>query len=443
MAPRKFTFHLIGLVHLPTARKYTSCAFTQKNVKLAKMLVGLGHTVYLYGCRSSEEDFIEEYIFDGLYEIKSDGATCVSTHNSTAGKFYFIKTHTPEQIAAQWGEADNRFEIGYDWTNTDFRHDFNTERTGLTQDFNIKTANAVLLNSRKDHFLLCMQGSYHNEIADKVKLRLTCEPGIGYRGSVAGRFRAFESSYIQNFTYGSEHPFECINGSYYDRVIPNYFDPADVLFSNKKEDYYLFIGRMIKRKGIITAQLVCDAIGKKLIIAGQGARVDHRGHLVPITPPIDFDLPPGNWEYVGYVGTEKRKELMAHAIATFTPTEYLECFAGTHIESMLAGTPAITTNFAVFAETIPYHLNGIISYRCNTLQDFVDAALDAQIATLPVRIRHYATRYLMNRVAQEFERWFQDLYNVYESATQDGVKGWSRISSASIVAAHNSEPKEK
>ena len=36
-----FTFHLLGLPHLPTSKHYASCAFTQKNIKLCKMLADL------------------------------------------------------------------------------------------------------------------------------------------------------------------------------------------------------------------------------------------------------------------------------------------------------------------------------------------------------------------------------------------------------------------
>lgn len=406
---RKFVFHLLGLVHLPTARKYTSCAFTCKNVKLAKMLCDLGHTVYLYGCRSTEEGPLEEY-------IQSD-------------KFHFIETHTADEIAETWGDGDNRFEIGYDWTNADFRHDFNSERTQLTKYFNLKVIRKIKARRLPDHFLLCTQGSYQAHIAEAVGLYLTCEPGVGYRGSHSNRFRAFESSYIQNFTYGSEHPYECINGSYYDRVIPNYFDVNDFKPRLDKDDYYLFIGRMIKRKGILTAAMACNHLGKKLIIAGQGAHVNRYGHLIPNEDP-DFDLPPGTWEYVGYVDAEQRNKLMAGAIATFTPTEYLECFGGTHIESMLCGTPPITTNFGVFPGTIPDPINGVVGYRCNTLQDFVDAAQAAERMTPGQRmsIENYAHEHFsMQAVALQYEKWFQDLYNVYESSVQDGVKGWSRL----------------
>jgi glycosyltransferase involved in cell wall biosynthesis len=390
---RKFRFHMLGLVHLPCSQKYLSCAFTQKNHKLARMLLSLGHEIFYYGSEGSD-------------------VPCTK----------FIKTHTLKDICADYGDGDNRFEIGYDWMNTDFRHDFNTARKPSTLKFNANTIKAINEMKKPDDFLLMTQGYYQKPIADAVKLFMTCEPGIGYRGSIGGNYRAFESSYIQNFTYGSQAPFECINGSYYDRVIPNYFDPDDMEFSKDKKDYYFFIGRMIKRKGILTAYLATKAIGAKLIIAGQGGVVLADGTLTATSTP-DFSIPKGNWEYVGFVSGQKRKDLFKHAIATFTPTEYLECFAGTHIESMLHGTPSITTDFGVFPGTV---INGVNGIRCSTLQDFVNAAKETKKFN-PKTVRESAERYLMDNVKWEYQKWFDDIYCVWESATDSTKKGWHRI----------------
>jgi len=368
-----------------------ACAFTQKNYKLAQMLLSLGHEVFYYGAEGSDVPCME-----------------------------FIQTHTLSNIRKEWGDGDNRFEIGYDWKSGEFRHDFNTIKTPTTQRFYDTCIKEINLRMRPDDFLLVTQGYYHKPIADKVGLYLTCEPGIGYRGSWS-RFRAFESSYIQNFTYGSEHPRQCINGSYYDRVIPNYFDSGDFEFSDQKEDYYLYIGRMIKRKGVVTADLVCRHLGKKLLLVGQGATVK-RGRLVA----QDFILEPGTWDYYGFADVEARKKLMSQAIATFTPTEYLECFAGTHVESMLSGTPPITTNFGVFPGTIPDYLNGIVGFRCNTLDDFVKAAKKAP-GVNHSEVRAYGERFLMDSVRLEFQRWFEDLYQVWLSTTGQGIKGWHFI----------------
>lgn len=400
---KKYTFHILGLTHLPTSKFYSSCAFTNKNIKLCKMLCSLGHNVYFYGAMSKEGNFdFEKYV--------------------DSSNFHFIQTHTLSDIRRDWGDGDNRFEIGYDWKNTDFRHDFSSQRKLSTLKFYAKCTEYINEIKKKDDFLLCTQGSYHTPIATAVNLFLTCEPGIGYRESVEGRFRAFESAYIQNFTYGSEHPFESMNGSYYDRVIPNYFDPNDIEYSEKKEDYYLFIGRIIKRKGILTAIRACNVLNKKLLIVGQGGKVDEDGRIHD-SNPTEFYGESGTWEYLGYADFEKRKKLMAHAIATFTPTEYLECFAGTHVESMLSGTPVLTTDFGVFAGTV---INGVNGYRCNTLNDFVVAAEESKKLS-PKKIRESSEKYLMDNVKIEFEKWFEDLYRVYESVEDPSKKAWHRI----------------
>lgn len=362
----------------------------------------MGHEVFFYGSEGSD---VEEY--------------CNSDN------LHFVQTHTLADIARDYGVGDNRFEIGYDWTNTDFKHDFSGARNPSTLKFYANAIEHINKIKKEDDFLLNSMGYYFKPVEDAVKLFLSCESGIGYRGSYQGHYRAFESAFIRDFTYGSEHPFEDINGSYYDRVIGNYFDLDDFEYTDEKEDYYLFIGRMIKRKGIMTAALACNEIGKKLIIVGQGASVRENGHLIANDRP-DFDLPPGTWEYYGFADVNARKRLMSKAIATFTPTEYQEIFGGTHIESMISGTPPITTNFGVYGGTIPDYLNGKIGFRCNTLQDFAEAALAAQHVDHKL-VRSYGERYDMNRIKLDFNRWFEDLHHVYRSAFFPGEKGWHFI----------------
>ena len=375
-------FHLLGYAHLPVSEHYMACAFTQKVVKLSKMLLSLGHEVYLYGSEGSD-------------------APCTE----------FIQTHTLHDIRDAWGEGDNRFEIGYDWKTKGFKHDFNVQpKKQATTKFYEAAIENINRRKKDDDFLLVMQGAYHKPIADGVNLWLTCEPGIGYRGSYC-KYRAFESASLMNFTYGSEHPRQSINGNYYDRVIPNYFDLKDFPFVEKKEDYFFFIGRMISRKGVWTAIKATQAIGAKLILAGQQ------------DSEIDVTKLPSHCEFIGYVEPEHRSELMGKARAVFVPTLYLEAFGGVNVEAQLCGTPVITTNFGVFPETV---IHGFTGFLCNTLDDFVKAA-EAVEWLNPDEIRHHAERYLMDNVKWEFDRWFQDLYQLYLSARDPSVKGWHYI----------------
>lgn len=389
-----YRFHLLGLAHLPQARRYSACAFTQKNLKLAKMLINLGHEVFFYGSEGSD----------------------VAEYCGNSPRLHFVQTHTLSDIRSDYGDGDNRFEIGYDHSNGGFRHDFNdVKKRSSTLKFYSSVVSHISKVKKDDDFLLITQGTYQEPIDKAVELYLTVEPGVGYRGSYT-KFRAFESSYIQNFTYGGDNPRASINGNYYDRVIPNYFDPADFQMAEKKGDYYLFVGRMIIRKGVWTAIKATEALGAKLILAGQS------------DPEVDVKNLPPHCEYVGMVDVEKRKKLMSEAIATFVPSVYLEPFAGVHVESMLSGTPPITTNFGVFPETIPDYLNGRVGFRCNTLTDFVAAARLAKKMDVDVRfVREYGERFLMDRVALEYEKWFDDLHIQWESAVDPSKKGWHRL----------------
>lgn len=368
---------MLGLAHLPVSERFMGCAFTQKIVKLSKMLLSLGHDVILYGSEGSD-------------------APCTE----------FVETHTLADIRNAWGEGDNRAGtdgLGYRWRDLGFRHDFNTEKTATTKKYYQACIDGVTQRAEPDHFLLLMQGIYQRPISDALQLYLTCEPGIGYRGSFT-RFRAFESAYLQNFTYGSQWPWKSINGNWYDRVIPNYFDPKDFTFCPDKDDYFLYVGRIIQRKGLEVAKLTVEALDAELILAGQG------------TPWFESQ----NCTFIGYAEPEQRNKLMGRAKAVFVPTLYLEAFGGVNVEAQLCGTPVITTDFGVFPETV---INGVTGFRCHTLQDFINAA--KSVGTLvPEIIRKHAERYLMDNVKYEFQKWFDDLYQLFLSSQDKDVKGW-------------------
>jgi len=392
------TFFLLGLAHLPSHSKYTSCAFTTKIRKLSKMLTSLGHTVYYYGSSGTD---ITEYVNSDL--------------------FHHIVTHTPADIAKDYGDGQNEFEIGYDWTKEQYRHDFNLPEKKTSTMKLYQTAIQHINSIKKpDDILLRTMGVYHDIIAQGTGLTLDCESGIGYTGSEPSspehpRYRCFESSAMQHFSYGAEQgkggtPI----GNYYDRVIPNYFDPNDFEPKYKKQDYFLFIGRLIVAKGIWIAVETARILGKKLIIVGQGAKIDEKGYLVG----DGFSIPPGTWEFQGYADAKKRKELYANAAITFVPTWYIEPFGGTNVESRLSGTPVLCSNFGAFPEQIT---NGIDGFCCDTLDDYVYKAKElltwspTQLKT----VRKRAERYLMDNVRWDYQKWFEDLQILFHN--KEGV----------------------
>ena len=128
-------------------------------------------------------------------------------------------------------------------------------------------------------------------------------------------------------------------------------------------------------------------------------------------------------EFVGFVDAKQRFDLMTNAKAVFVPTIYLEPFGGVAVEAMLSGTPVITTNFGVF----PEYVSEEVGVRCSTLQDFVNATEEVRYID-PRTIREYAeNRFSLEAVSQQYHKWFEDLYNLYESTKDSTKKGWHRI----------------
>ena len=93
------------------------------------------------------------------------------------------------------------------------------------------------------------------------------EPGIGYAGGHWAPYKVFESYGIYHAYCGLKNVGQC-NQNNYDVVIPNYFDLDQFEYTDKKEDYFLFLGRVYAGKGVHIAEQVCKAAGVKLKVAG-------------------------------------------------------------------------------------------------------------------------------------------------------------------------------
>lgn len=285
-----------------------------------------------------------------------------------------------------------------------------TKNNYITADFDVNAAHWVSMNTqvirnikkhrKKKDFICLIAGICQKPIADAFPEMISVEFGIGYSGTFA-KYRVFESYAWMHSVYAQNKSASAVNGNFFDCVIPNYFDVKDFPFSNKKEGYYLFIGRLIDRKGFQIASDVCSHLNKPLIIAGQGT-------------------PPKYGEYVGSVNAKRRGELMSKAKAVFVPTIYLEPFGGVASEAMLCGTPVITTDWGAFTETV---IHGQTGFRCHTFQDFITAA--QKVDTLDYKwIRQYAVgKWSMEVIKHSYQIYFDRLYSLWG-------KGWYDLSTS-------------
>ena len=350
-------FHCLGLPHTVTSHEYVACAYTQKVLKFAKMMKERGHYIIHYGHEDS---------------------------NLICDEHVTVITNKDLEIA--YGN--------YNWRENFFK--FNTD------DHAYKTfyKNAIEeVGKRKQvyDFILPFWGAGVRPICDAHPDMICVEPGIGYAGGHWAKWKIFESYAILHAYLGLESVGQC-KQPWYDAVIPNYFDPDDFEYSEEKDDYFLFLGRVYEGKGIHLAIQATKAIGAKLIVAGQNS-----------LKACGYETVPEHVTEVGYADREKRKKLMSKAKGAFIASTYTEPFGGVQVEMLMSGTPTITTDWGAFTEN---NIHGVTGYRCRSFEQFCWAAKNID-KIKPADCRKFAMNFTLDKVATMYEEFFKMVLNVY------------------------------
>ena len=368
-------FHVVGLPHTVTNMSHSACAFTMKILHFCQMMHSLGHEVFHYGVEGSEVPCEHIQIM------------------SKKMQEHYFGPYNPDAL------------YNVDWT----------PNGRYWLHINDRAAQEINERKQKGDFVCVMHGSLARPLAQMVGNDvMTVEYGIGYNGTFA-QHRVFESYAHMHKIWAADAGYDP-DGKLYDAVIPNYLNPDDYPFKAEKQDYFLYLGRLIKRKGIDIAVETCKRIGARLVVAGQGCKCfqpwpethDPEGKLGTLICE-DGGVYQGV-EYVGFATGQKRADLFSNAKGVFVPTTYIEPFGAVAIEAQMAGTPAITTDFGAFTETVEH---GVTGFRCHTLDHFVWAAKNVdRLAPYQIHQRAVAN-YSMNAVRWKYQEYFSMLSDRY------------------------------
>jgi glycosyltransferase involved in cell wall biosynthesis len=357
--------------HVQVNEEWNACAYTQKDVRFARMMHARGHRIIMYANEGSEADVDE-----------------------------MVPMLTEKERASWFGSHDKQKLYHLLW-------DSNQPYWKL---FAERAIPELKRQVRRGDFILSLSGNCHQPIANEFPGSYSgvatgpmwIEWGCGYFGTFS-KYVVYESETHRAWMRGAQG---CKTQVYTDAAIPNYFDMDDFVAQdsdtleiggqtiNKADPYYLFVGRIIPDKGWNVAVEATKAVGGRLILAGQGD---------------PGDLPP-HCRFVGHANIQQRNWLMQNAIASFTPTDFSEPFGGTAVESQLCGTPAISTDHGAFVETVERR------WRCSVLKEFIDAAEAAKGLRGADRsaIRERArSLYSLEAVAPLYERYFARLYALW------------------------------
>lgn len=339
----QYRIHLLALPNAQTTKAYSLDGFAMCTMRFAKLMKGLGHHVILYGSEENEAP-CDEFV------------SCIS-------------------------KADQETLLG----ESEYQHAAIDDRYPLWQMANVKMAIEVKRRKQPKDFLCMIGGASQKYVSDAHKDLMCVEYSIGYEGAFS-EYRVYESQIWRHWMHGHQ---KMGDGRFFDAVIPVFFDPEDFPVCYEPEDYFVYCGRYVTRKGVAIA---CEA--SKIA----GVKLKCIGHSKECLPTYGENL--------GGVPAHVRNDVISKAKAVFTPTMYVEPFCCVAVEAQMCGTPVISTDFGGFVETVEHGKTG---YRCNYLGEFVQAIKD--IDKIDRRyVRHRAVeKYSMQVAAPLYQQYFDRL----------------------------------
>lgn len=139
----------------------------------------------------------------------------------------------------------------------------------------------------------------------------------------------------------------------------NYVKP-----SFEKDDYYLFLSRLVPYKRADIAVKAFSRLGKKLVVAGVGPQMKYLRKIAS-----------SNIKFIGAVDDVDKATLLAGAKALIYPAE--EDFGIVPVEAQAAGTPVIAYRKGGVSETVVDGVTGIL-FEQQTVESLCDAVVLAE-----------------------------------------------------------------
>lgn len=371
--------HLVALPHAHVSRDVTVCAFTTKSWKFVRMMSALGWPIIVYG---------------GEFSDVPSGVD-------------LVPLFTDAEMHEWYGDEDANMLpiVAGSWSSSDFSY----------RTINARAIGEIGVRYERGDIVLLTGGLAMKPICDALPGALMVEWAAGYDGVMLSDksmtrppYVCFESNAWRHYMYGK---WGVENGRFYDTVIPNFFAPEEWTLAKGKDDYLCFVGRMIARKGPHIAAEIAKELGMPIYFAGSGVAHSSEG-LIECHDGTRLE---GDVHYVGTVGVKDRNDLMGRARALLVPTNYIEPFGAVAVEGPLCGTPAVSTDFGAFVDTVPRDL------RFNTLAEGV-AATERAMALKPKRVRKDAlARFSLDAVGPMYEEWFQRLSGLWRGGWYEGT----------------------
>ena len=186
----------------------------------------------------------------------------------------------------------------------------------------------------------------------------------------------------------------CIQGGYDAdkfRVLCNFIDIKKVENpSFEKSDYYVYLGRLTKVKGIETLCRVAAELPYKLVVIGGGE----------LEPELRSKYENANIEFLGQQKWEEVRSVLEGARFMVIPSEWSENNPLTVIESLALGTPVLGANIGGIPELIETGVSGMTFESGdqkdlkNKIERMWNASFDYEAISMSAQSRYSSDKYV-------------------------------------------------
>jgi glycosyltransferase involved in cell wall biosynthesis len=179
--------------------------------------------------------------------------------------------------------------------------------------------------------------------------------------------------------------------------VHNAVDVSTFPFSDRKEDWVLWLGRFSPDKGAHLAIDAARAVGRRIVLAGRLTEEIETAYFEEyVRPRLGHGA-----EYVGEADAALKRELLSKARCLVFPLQWEEPFGMIMIEAMACGTPVVALRKGSVPEIV---LDGVTGF-VRTELDELPAAIEAVGMLDPVASRAHVTRnFDVAGMAEAYER---------------------------------------
>jgi glycosyltransferase involved in cell wall biosynthesis len=183
-----------------------------------------------------------------------------------------------------------------------------------------------------------------------------------------------------------------------ERYVYNGIDPAGYIFSESKEDYFLFMSSMdwAFEKGLDRALALAADMGFRLVVAGTGG-----GYAV--IHKIEELCERAGADYVGDVRGRRKAEFLAGAQALLYPTRLDEAFGLVMAEALMSGTPVICSDCGACPEVISPEVGFVCKHHTDYRIAIEGVARISSRACREKAIREYHYQEMAKAFVREYE----------------------------------------